>query len=213
MPSPIVAATIQSAGLGVLSSILAQCITAYREEGPFSVDWIPVFQYLLFIIVNTPPNFLWQELIEAAFPSHPEPQARPEKAGGAGSPPPLSTRNTVIKFLLDQTVGAAVNTLLFSSFTRSLRMASGHAPRVTSVSKAVSYWVSPDAVDFAQVDFGVVWAEAKREFWPLILAGYKLWPFVSLVNFTLIKSVQGRNLLGALAGVVWGVYICLVSAT
>lgn len=32
MVSPIVAATVQSAGLGVVSSILAQCITAYRQE-------------------------------------------------------------------------------------------------------------------------------------------------------------------------------------
>ncbi len=91
-------------------------------------------------------------------------------------------------------------------------MASGHAPRVTSVAKAVRYWVSPDAVDFARVDGAVVWQEARDEFWPLISAGYKLWPLVSLVNFSLVKSVQGRNLLGALAGVGWGVYICLFSA-
>ncbi|XWX02153.1 hypothetical protein V2A60_010185 [Cordyceps javanica] len=212
MPSPIVAATVQSAALGVLSSILAQCITAYRQKDPLSIDWIPVFQYLLFIIVSTPPNFLWQELIEASFPSHPEPAARSKQTGDKAPPAPLSTRNTAIKFLLDQTVGAAVNTLLFITFTRSLRMASGHAPRVTNVSKAVSYWVSPDAVDFSRVDFDTVWAEAKEEFWPLILAGYKLWPVISLVNFTLVKSVQGRNLLGALAGVVWGVYICLFAA-
>ncbi|OAA75376.1 integral membrane protein, Mpv17/PMP22 family [Akanthomyces lecanii RCEF 1005] len=212
MVSPIVAATIQSAGLGVVSSILAQCITAYRQEGPFLIDWIPVFQYLLFIVVNTPPNYLWQEFIEASFPSHPEPAVHPKKTDDKPVPPALSKRNTAIKFLLDQTVGATVNTLLYSTFTRSLRMASGHAPRVTNLSKAVSYWLSPDAVDFSQVDFELVWAEAKEEFWPLVLAGSKLWPFVSLVNFTLVKSVQGRNLLGALAGVIWGIYVCLFSA-
>ncbi|OAA72146.1 Hrf1 [Cordyceps fumosorosea ARSEF 2679] len=214
MPSPIVEATIQSAGLGVLSSILAQCITAYRQAASLSIDWIPVFQYLLFIIVSTPPNFLWQEFIEATFPSHPEPAATPaqKKSGQPAEQPPLSTRNTAIKFLLDQTVGAAVNTLLYSTFTRSLRMASGHAPRVTSVAKAVRYWVSPDAVYFGRVDLDAVWAEARAEFCPLILAGYRLWPAVSLINFTLVKSVQGRNLLGALAGVVWGVYICLFSS-
>ncbi|PMB63436.1 hypothetical protein BM221_010730 [Beauveria bassiana] len=172
MPSPIVAATIQSAGLGVICSILAQCITAYRQE----------------------------------------PAARPKKTDDKPAPPALSKRNTAIKFLLDQTVGAAVNTLLFSTFTRSLRMASAHAPRVTNVYKAVSYWVSPGAVDFSLVDFQVVWAEAKEEFWPLVAAGYKLWPAVSLVNFTLVRSVQGRNLVGALAGLVWGIYICLFSA-
>lgn len=182
-------------------------------------------------MISTPPNFLWyvtalhvtnpnanpisicrQEFIEAMFPSHPEPAVHPKKSDDPPPPPVLSKRNTAIKFLLDTTFGAAVNTLLFSTFTRSLRMASSPAPRITNVSKAVSYWVSPDAVDFARVDFDAVWAEAKAEFWPLILAGYKLWPIVSLVNFSLVKSVQGRNLLGALAGVGWGVYICLFSA-
>lgn len=42
-----------------------------------------------------------------------------------------------------------------------------------------------------------------------MFAAAKLWPAVSLVNFTLVKSVQGRNLVGALAGVAWGVYISL----
>ncbi|KAM3428979.1 hypothetical protein MY4824_008521 [Beauveria thailandica] len=212
MPSPIVAATIQSAGLGVLCSILAQCITAYRQEEPFLIDWIPVFQYLLFNVISTPPNFLWQELIENCFPSHPKPSARPKKTDDKPAPPALSKRNTAIKFFLDQTVGAAVNTLLFSTFTRSLRMASAHAPRVTNVYKAVSYWASPGAVDLSLVDVHVVWAEAKEEFWPLVAAGYKLWPAVSLVNFTLVRSVQGRNLVGALAGLVWGIYVCLFSA-
>lgn len=29
------------------------------SQAPFSIDWIPVFQYLLFTVVNTPPNYLW----------------------------------------------------------------------------------------------------------------------------------------------------------
>lgn len=47
---------------------------------------------------------------------------------------------------------------------------------------------------------------------PLVVAGWKLWPAVSLVNFAAVKTVEGRNLVGALAGVVWGVYISLISA-
>lgn len=153
-----------------------------------------------------------QEFIESAFPSYPEPAIHPKKSDDPPPPPALSKRNTAVKFLLDQTLGAAANTLLFSTFSRALRMASHGAPRITNFRKAMDYWVQPNAVDFRAVDFELVWAEAKEEFWPLITAGYKLWPFISLINFTLIKSVQGRNLLGALAGVVWGVYICLFSA-
>ncbi|UKZ55358.1 hypothetical protein TrVGV298_009180 [Trichoderma virens] len=185
-PSPIIQATLQSSLLAALSNILAQAITAYRNNEAVTIDWVPVFQYVIFTVVSTPPNFL--------------------------CPPPapkLSIVNTILKFLLDQTVGAALNTLLFSTFTRSLRHAMVHAPRITNLPAAAKFWSSPGAVDFNRVDFGLVWAEAKAEFWALMFAAAKLWPAVSLINFTLVKSVQGRNLVGALAGVAWGIYISL----
>lgn len=156
-----------------------------------------------------------QDFLESTFPAYPSPppsKSSPdskEKKGKDKSPPKLSLTNTIIKFTLDQTVGAALNTLLFSTFTRSLRHAMLHAPRITNLPAAAKYWSSPNAVDFRVVDFAVVWQEAKAEFWSLMFAAAKLWPAVSLVNFTLVKSVQGRNLVGALAGVVWGVYVSL----
>lgn len=52
---------------------------------------------------------------------------------------------------------------------------------------------------------------AKRDFWPLVTAGWKLWPAVSLLNFTLVKSVEGRSLVGSLAGMVWGIYLSLMT--
>lgn len=51
---------------------------------------------------------------------------------------------------------------------------------------------------------------AKREFWPLVQAGWKLWPMVSIVNYALVKSVAGRTLVGNMAGMVWGVYVSLM---
>ena len=45
-----------------------------------------------------------------------------------------------------------------------------------------------------------------------MVAGWRLWPFVSLVNFAFVKSVETRNLIGALAGVVWGVYMSLFAS-
>jgi protein Mpv17 len=55
------------------------------------------------------------------------------------------------------------------------------------------------------------WEIAAEEFWPLIYAGWKLWPAVSLLNYTLIKSVEGRTLVGSLAGMAWGIYLSLVA--
>ncbi|KAL5091138.1 hypothetical protein Trisim1_003451 [Trichoderma cf. simile WF8] len=157
----------------------------------------------------TPSNR--QDFLESTFPAHPSPKppSDSKKKSPSSQPPPLSLTNTILKFLLDQTIGAALNTLLFSTFTHSLRQAMVHAPRITSLPSAAKYWSSAGAVDFNRVDFGRVWEAAKAEFWGLMFAAAKLWPAVSLVNFTLVKSVQGRNLVGALAGVAWGVYISL----
>lgn len=161
--------------------------------------------------MTNPPNR--QDFLESTFPAHPNPNPKPSDSKKSPSspsqPPPLSLTNTILKFLLDQTIGAALNTLLFSTFTHSLRQAMVHAPRITNLPSAAKYWSSAGAVDFNRVDFGRVWAASKAEFWGLMFAAAKLWPAVSLVNFTLVKSVQGRNLVGALAGVAWGVYISL----
>lgn len=169
---------------------------------------------------------LRQEFIETTFPAHPaqkdSKKSNAEKSNGsekksnaADKKPkdaPLSYKNTAIKFLLDQTLGATVNTLLYSTFIRSLRAATAHAPPSMSFIKAAEWWMAAGAVDFTAVDFQQVWLAAQDEFWPIVTAGWRLWPFVSLINFTLIKSVQGRNLFGAIAGVAWGIYICIATA-
>lgn len=86
------------------------------------------------------------------------------------------------------------------------------APRITSFTKATGYWISPGVIDFAAVDMGVVWEAALGEFWDIVLAGMKLWPAVSLVNFTLVKTVEGRNLVGCVAGLGWGIYMSMIAA-
>jgi protein Mpv17 len=53
------------------------------------------------------------------------------------------------------------------------------------------------------------WGKAKGEYWGLMTAGWKLWPLVSLISFSVVKSVEGRNLLGSLAGLFWGIYLSL----
>ena len=49
-----------------------------------------------------------------------------------------------------------------------------------------------------------------QDFMPLMLAGFKIWPFVSLINFMAIP-VENRLLVSNLFGVVWAVYLCLVT--
>ncbi|KAF4595260.1 hypothetical protein GQ602_000873 [Ophiocordyceps camponoti-floridani] len=195
---PLVTATAQAALLGALSNVFAQLLAA---EGRKSVDWIPVLQFLLFSIISTPPNYLWQEFLESTYPAH------PRKNKGS-----LSVYNTMAKFILDQTIGAVVNTLLFSLFIHALQDAMATAPRVTSLSAAAAYFLRRGAVDLGRVDAASVVAASKRDFWPIVRAGVKVWPAVSLFNFMVVKTVAARNLVGALAGVAWGVYMSTVAA-
>lgn len=41
-----------------------------------------------------------------------------------------------------------------------------------------------------------------------MVAGYKLWPAVSLISFTLVP-VERRTLVGSLVGFGWGVFLAL----
>jgi hypothetical protein len=43
----------------------------------------------------------------------------------------------------------------------------------------------------------------------MIMAGYKFWPMVTLLNL-IVVPVEQRMLVGGLAGLVWGVYLSLL---
>jgi len=49
---------------------------------------------------------------------------------------------------------------------------------------------------------------ARQDSWPLMKAGYKLWPIVSLLSFTVVP-VQQRVVFGSLVGVGWGIFLSL----
>lgn len=124
--------------------------------------------------------------------------------------PKLNIGNTIIKMILDQTIGAAVNTFLFSIFMHSIQAAMLRP--LGSPDQSVQYLFSRGAINYAQVDWTRVVALSRAEFYPILVAGWRLWPVVSLINFVFIKSIEGRNLVGSLAGVGWGVYMSLITA-
>jgi hypothetical protein len=150
-------------------------------------------------------------MLEKSFPQYIQPP-HPKKTDEKNPPPAkFSVRNTLIKFVLDQTVGSVLNTLAFTTFFGAMRMAMDPSPRITSPFKAASYWVSPSAIDFEKVDGSEVWAQSMEQLWPITKAAWKLWPAVSLVNFTMVKTVEVRGLIGGLAGIAWGIYMSIVA--
>jgi hypothetical protein len=126
--------TFEGAILAAVSNILAQSFS-YYEKGPSALDPLTFFHFVLLAIITTPPNFKWQMWLENTFPGKKSPATKKEekvddKLGVNGSATVrkaeeslggLSIKNTLAKFCLDQTVGAAGNTLWFIVMINLLR--------------------------------------------------------------------------------------------
>ncbi|KAF2172396.1 hypothetical protein M409DRAFT_17630 [Zasmidium cellare ATCC 36951] len=214
MDSPIVTATWQAGALSALSNILAQFLTSWKTSSPFKLNTTDLFQFILFSVLSCPPNFIWQAWLESQFPAYSDklPPSEKEalvdevvtgdsqasKKGVNGkvdskhtrdnalvdkqkSPRKLSIKNTAIKFALDQTVGATFNTVLFIAGIGLIRGQS----------------------------LALIQQDVQEQFWPMIFAGQKLWPLVSILCFALIP-LQYRMLVGNVAGVIWGIYLSLM---
>lgn len=83
-----------------------------------------VIQFVTYSVINTPINVFWQNQLEAWFPSNKaarveaikENEKSPvQKKGG------LDIKNTLIKFGLDQSIGAGINIPLFIGIMGALK--------------------------------------------------------------------------------------------
>ncbi|KAJ5438967.1 uncharacterized protein N7458_009965 [Penicillium daleae] len=185
---PIVKATLQAAVINAGSNVLAQSIKAYRSDIPFELDPQALIQFTTCAIITTPLNYIWQNNLEAAFPgtrprdAAPKHEIKPGRSDTETSKPALNVTNTVTKIVIDQTIGGTWNTVLFL-LTMGLLRGEHHE---------------------------LVFAQIRQEFWPIIIAGLKLWPFVSVLNFTVVP-VDQRLLVASIFGVAWAVYLSLIS--
>ncbi|KAL5364775.1 hypothetical protein BJX96DRAFT_179259 [Aspergillus floccosus] len=180
---PIAKATLQAALINAGSNVLAQGIKAYKDERPFELDLQTVFQFTTYAFISSPLMFLWGEGLEKAFPGFIESEpTKPKADDDETQKPKLNVKNTVLKITIDQTVGAVWNTILFIA-TLGLLRGEGYEAILDQI---------------------------RTDFWPMVIAGLKLWPLVSIMNFTVVP-VDQRLLVGSLFGVVWAVYLSLVS--
>ncbi|MCJ1311270.1 hypothetical protein MMC25_004941 [Agyrium rufum] len=197
MPSALQTATTQAAVLNITSSVLAQLLTAYRSGGlpgepsllnPLGLDFVPIVHFLIYSLLSTPPNYLWQQYLEKQFPGYPTGKRKQkikvdDDGKGVIVEKKLDLTNTAIKFLLDQSLGALVNTVAFLTVIKALR---GGSP-------------------------GECIRTVQTELWPIMTTAYKLWPLVSVLNFTVVP-VERRVVVGSMVGLGWGVYMALRSA-
>ncbi|KAF1978105.1 hypothetical protein BU23DRAFT_251388 [Bimuria novae-zelandiae CBS 107.79] len=186
MPSAMVSQTVQGAVLSVTSNVLAQVIASYKDDTPFALSFPPILKFALFSIISNPPNILWQTFLEEMFPSN-VPQALPEKSlKDKPARTRTSKRNVLAKFILDQTIGAVVNILMFLGYMAYVNN--------SGAEKSASW--------------STMQADVGDKFWPMLLDGYKFWPVVSLASFLWVP-VDKRVVFGCSVGVLWGIYLSL----
>ncbi|KAG5754938.1 hypothetical protein H9Q70_002439 [Fusarium xylarioides] len=163
--------------------------------------WLTESEVLSFLESNAdfglpnPESEGQQEYLENKFPGYDLKPVDVSKTHGQIVNNKLNMPNAFIKTILDQTIGAAVNTFLLCVFINFLK--SAVVPSVPSGYK----------LDYATIDWLNIIDKAYEDFFPLLVAGWKLWPAVSFISFTVLRTVKGRNLFVALASVVWGIYL------
>lgn len=93
-----------------------------HQQSIFAVDITQILQFMLFTAVVAAPNYIFQTLLENCFPTRTIPRKQLEQLGAKDKVndeellrkhSQLDIRNTVVKFVLDQSLSATTNTMLF----------------------------------------------------------------------------------------------------
>ena len=94
----------------------------------------------------------------------------------------LNKYNTFIKFVLDQTIGSVLNNAAYVAGMSTIK-----------------------GKDSAYIRHAL-----KHDLFHIIKSSWKVWPMVSLINFT-VMPYDKRMLFGSFIGLLWGIYICLIT--
>ncbi|KAI0018976.1 hypothetical protein F4780DRAFT_748648 [Xylariomycetidae sp. FL0641] len=201
MPSQMVKATLAAAALSSASNVLAQFLAAYRAGTPVAFDVAQFLRFVTLSFLTAPPNYLWQQVLERKFPAYERPAASPDGrdlekqmaatdttapagAGAEEQPLKLNWKNTWSKWFIDCiTLGAIFNTVAFFVLMGILKRQ-----------------------PLAQIA-----ANVRSETVPVIVAGYKIWPFASIVSFSCVP-VEKRIVFLSFIGLLWGIYMSLVAS-
>lgn len=159
-----------------------------NPQTTFSLNIAPVVKFAIFSVISNPPNIVWQSFLEHHFPTNvifATPKAADEKPISSNKTQ-ISKVNVLIKFMLDQTIGALVNTIMFLAFIAYTNASKqGQEDPWTAVAK-----------------------ECSVKTWPMMKDGYKFWPAISLISFVWVP-VDKRVVFGCSVGVIWGIYLSL----
>lgn len=223
----MIRATLAATALASTSNVLAQFLLAYRKQEPFAFDPAGFLRFVIVTLLTAPPNYMWQQLLERTFPAY-EHKGRMspmsssssskeassmmrdaekqemgladrdgrdgvhmhggsvEAAGSGGEveqKPKLNLRNTLTKWFVDCiTLGAIFNTVAFFVLMGFLK----------------------------RQPLDTIGHNIRTQTIPIIVAGYKIWPFASIISFSCIP-VEKRIVFLNFVGLIWGIYMSLVA--
>ncbi|KAI4270428.1 MAG: hypothetical protein LQ337_006692 [Flavoplaca oasis] len=120
MQKVIARVTLQSALLSLCSALVATFLT---PKNP------PIVALVVFSLLATPPNFLWQQYLERKFPgyrvekqeSNVEIKGAQSAGGGVTIKKKLNVQNTLMKMGIEQTLGSVVNVALHLGIVQALQ--------------------------------------------------------------------------------------------
>ncbi|KPI42451.1 uncharacterized protein AB675_9717 [Cyphellophora attinorum] len=205
---PMLAAVLQGSLLAAISNILGQYLDARIANHAFKLNVVDVLRFFCLHICTAPPNYRWQEFLDRHFPARteylepttlplhdihlkrPETEDHDQRTAGSKWWPArlnrnrrtigkLNLKNTMIKWFLDSiTLGALANTCAFLVIFGIFR--------------------------------GQSWSKIKlnllTETFPIIFAGYKVWPIANFISFALVP-VHRRILFFSCIGLMWNIYM------
>ncbi|KAF3941636.1 hypothetical protein ABW19_dt0200181 [Dactylella cylindrospora] len=193
---PSINAALQASLLSAFSNFLAQILAAWKETRPFELSFGPILRFFIFTFVTTPPNYKWQAFLENMFPTYPPVPSRESKktddlkekptsptspSAASHEPGSINKGNIVRKLLLDQGCAGPVNNAIFII---GMGLLNGNP--------------------WEQIQWNL-----RRDFWMFQIAGWKLWPLVALVSFSVVPF-ERRVLFGSLVSLGWTIYLSLL---
>lgn len=183
MPSVITTAT-QSACLRAIANLTVQLASAWRsgEEGTLSeaIEYQRVIEFAVFGFIGAQISYAWHQFLEETFPVR-RPQTKSQQKSPSNNSSIIWT-NLIAKLLVDQLFGLP--------FLNATFLVCTNAYRVDSLSVLVQ----------------VIYERLAT----LVLAGWKLWPAVSLASFLWVP-VQWRVIFLNVVGFGWTIFLCLMS--
>lgn len=191
---------LQATAIKVSANLVTQLIIHIRTPGVSTFDLQQVFEFAVYGCLGSQIGNIIQFILEDCFPTGhairaneilPQVQADPKQVeekkddDNPAKPkrwynvsPDLIWRNVFAKLILDQTIGLAISGSVFLICTNIARVA--HPYLVTEV--------------------------IRNRLWPLIKAGWHIWPLVAVCNFLWVP-VRSRVLVAVCVGFGWSIFL------